>query len=265
MSLDARTVVFAGPSLPPAARPRLAGLDWRAPARAGDALRLLDAEPPGAVVLIDGLFDGAPAIRHKELLLLLSEGVAVFGAASMGALRACELSDYGMRGVGRVFEAYARGRWTGDDEVALLHGPAELDWAPLTEPLVNVRATLAAAVRARVLAAGAARQVLDLARRTHFGVRTWEHLEETGAAPEALGRLRPWLARGRVDLKRADALAGVEAAVSRGRAVAGRRRPPPPATVFTERLRAACAQAPDRATPSASLSFAPVASHWNGC
>jgi hypothetical protein len=55
----------------------------------------------------------------------LSKRIAFFGAASMGALRAVELEPFGMIGTGRVFE--------GDDEVGVLHGPAEIGYPTLTE------------------------------------------------------------------------------------------------------------------------------------
>src|SRR5688572_32760283 len=55
---------------------------------------------------------------------LFRSGVRVFGAASMGALRAAELQPFGMIGVGQVFQAYRRGHLTDDDEVAVAHGPA---------------------------------------------------------------------------------------------------------------------------------------------
>src|SRR5205814_753318 len=82
--------------------------------------------------------------------------------------RPAELHPFGMAGVGRIFTAYASGRLTGDDEVAVAHAPAELDWLPLSEPLVNVRATLTRAVRAKVLSPGAGRAVLDTARAIFF-------------------------------------------------------------------------------------------------
>ena len=126
-------LIHAGPSLAPQTRPLLHGWEWRPPAVAGDALRAISLKPR-AFVLIDGVFDAVCAIRHKELLELLAEGVQVIGASSMGALRAAELHPFGMEGVGHIFEGYAAGRLTCDDEVALLHGPVELDWLPLTLP-----------------------------------------------------------------------------------------------------------------------------------
>ncbi|UVF18821.1 TfuA domain-containing protein [Microvirga terrae] len=82
---------------------------------------------------------------HKEILWALKQGIHVFGAASMGALRAAELHRFGMVGIGEVFEAYRDGRLQRDDAVALLHGPAELGWPQLTRSLVDIHATLAAA------------------------------------------------------------------------------------------------------------------------
>ena len=132
MNALGRIIVFAGPSLPPRARPVDPRLDWRPPAVAGDALAAM-ASRPCAVALVDGLFDEWPAIRHKELLSLIAEGVAVFGGASMGALRAAELHTLGMIGVGHIFDAYRRGLIDADDEVAVLHGPAELGYPAVTE------------------------------------------------------------------------------------------------------------------------------------
>src|SRR5271154_4999719 len=64
----------------------------------------------------------------------------------MGALRAAELHSFGMVGFGRIFVWYRDGVLDGDDEVALTYGPAELGYVPLSEPLVNIRATLELAV-----------------------------------------------------------------------------------------------------------------------
>ena len=230
MDSNPAIVVFAGPSLPRASRPADEVFAWRPPAIAGDAFRLA-ARPPQVVVLIDGLFDEQPAIRHKELLEIIAQGVVVVGGASMGALRAAELQSFGMIGVGRIFEAFASGRLVGDDEVALLHGPEAWDWLILTEPLVNVRATLQRAVRERIIDIGVAKRLLGAARSLFYKERTWPTILEDVAAEG----FRAWLGSGRVDLKKRDALACIE----RARTLVGAPpilRPRPPRTVFTERL-----------------------------
>src|SRR5260370_27569712 len=131
-------VVFLGPSLPRAEATGLVGARLLPPARQGDVWRAL-ALLPKAICLIDGLFESTPSVWHREILDALGSGVAVFGAASLGALRAAELHRLGMVGVGEIFAAYARGEWLDDSEVALLHADAENDYRPLTVPLVNGR------------------------------------------------------------------------------------------------------------------------------
>ena len=66
----------------------------------------------------------------------------MFGAASMGALRAAELAAFGMEGVGAIFEAFREGVLEDDDEVAVIHGPAEFGYPVLSEAMVNIRRTL---------------------------------------------------------------------------------------------------------------------------
>ena len=144
-------VVFLGPSLPADEARRLAHCRVLPPARQGDVWRAL-ALRPRAIALVDGVFEAQPSVWHHELLAALEAGVAVFGGASMGALRAAELAAHGMVGVGQHLR---RGTGTGvlvdDSEVALLHADAEHGYRPLTVPLVNVRHVAAQARAARVL------------------------------------------------------------------------------------------------------------------
>lgn len=206
-------VAFAGPSLNAADRAAHPDVDWRPPAEAGDMLRLIGGGGAlHAVCLIDGYFDHRPAVRHKELLLLLSRGTRVFGAASIGALRAAEMHGFGLAGIGAIFAAYARGTLTGDDEVALVHAGGEQGWRPLSVPLVDVRATLCAARRARILGRGEARAMLRAAGAIHYVDRQWGEI--CGAVADAGRRtaFETWLKTGAVSQKRADALACLAAA-----------------------------------------------------
>ena len=164
--------------------------------------------PPRAIGLIDGVFERVLPVWHKEILWALARGVHVFGAASMGALRAAELHAFGMVGVGRIFAAYRDGELEADDEVAVLHGPAEVGFAPVTEALVNVRATLEQAQAERIMnRAGGRRLLLVTARAFNYRERSWAVLLDGLAEPTLAARLRRWLPNGRVDQKRSDALA----------------------------------------------------------
>jgi hypothetical protein len=225
-------VVFAGPSLPSAARRDVAGVEWRPPAEAGDILGM-DLRPDLTICLIDGFFDHRPAVRHKEILLALSEGARVIGASSIGALRAAEMAPFGMEGVGRIHRAFADRRLTGDDEVALVHASEGQDWRPLSVPLVEVRATLCLLVRERRIAAREARRIRAAAREVHYIDRSWSSF-----APRTL---RSLLEAAHVPLKRADAEAALAAALT-----PPAQPPQPPQMVETSFLRALARSIPSR-------------------
>lgn len=227
-------VVMAGPSLPPGSRPSSARLRWLPPTAGGDIAALCE-DPPASLCLIDGLFDACPAPWHKELMLLMAHGTRVFGAASMGALRAAELDRHGMVGVGAIYRAYRDGRLIGDDEVALIHATGRLNWAALTVPLVELRATLLAACRSRLLQVPQARQLRDAAARLHFSERDWPALEQLWTA-EGLcdAATAAEIARQHVPLKQLDALTCIETAIRHSDR--GPAPPPPPMTFFLSKL-----------------------------
>jgi hypothetical protein len=220
---------FAGPSLDRADRDSFAGIDWRPPAEAGDMLRLAAAGAGPTLCLIDGYFDHRPAVRHKELLLLLARGVRIFGSSSIGALRAAEMAPFGMIGIGAIFAAYARGSLTGDDEVALIHAGPDRDWRPLSVPLVDVRATLCAARRARAIDGDEARALLRAAAAIHYADRTWPSICAALPTGEPRAAFLAWLETGAVSQKRRDALACLAAALDG----AGQRPAAPPPFVQT--------------------------------
>src|SRR5262245_64197472 len=99
-------VIFCGPTLRAEERAPDADFLFLPPVRQGDLYQAVVKENPRAIGIIDGYFDGVPAVWHKEILWALTNGIPVFGASSMGALRAAEMHVFGMRGVGWIFEAY---------------------------------------------------------------------------------------------------------------------------------------------------------------
>jgi hypothetical protein len=204
-------VVFAGPSLYGRKLALKPEIMLRPPAAQGDIYRACKLRPR-AIGLIDGYFEGVPSVWHKEVLWALSQGIAVYGSASMGALRAAELDVFGMTGIGEIYEWYRSGAIEDDDEVALLHGPAEAGFVPLSEPSVNVRASCAAAVAAGIVDPTAADSVIAAARALHYKERQWGTiLEQAGLDPATGKRLGEWLDEGRVDQKQRDALALIDA------------------------------------------------------
>jgi hypothetical protein len=196
--------VFVGPTLP---RARVAELlpeaRIRPPVRHGDLLRL-DAGRGDTVLIIDGLFLQTASVRHREILYLLDHGVTVAGSSSMGALRAAELWQYGMRGYGEVFRLYRDGEIDGDDEVAIVHGTAEDGYRAYSDPAVSIRVALRDATAAGVLDPGEAEQLLADVIATPFRSRSFRALERRMPAATAR-RFLAWRSAHDTDVKAADA------------------------------------------------------------
>src|SRR5436305_3709398 len=207
-------IIFSGPSLP-RAEVEAAGFLWRPPVRQGDVRAILD-DDPAAIGIIDGMFECVPTVWHDEILEALDRGIPVYGASSIGALRAAELDVYGMIGVGEIYEAYRDGVLEDDDEVALLHAPEELGYPSLTAAMVNIRATLAEAERQRIIASDIATQLTSIAKALFYKERTYDAVlraaREAGLPVAHLKEFSAWLPQGRIDQKRLDAEAMLAAA-----------------------------------------------------
>lgn len=207
-------IVFIGPSLPDFSSNFPTRFQQRPPVAQGD-IYLAAAENPRAIGIVDGYFHGAPAVWHKEILWALSCGIHVFGASSMGALRAAELHQFGMCGVGRIFEAFRDGILNDDDEVALIHGPQDLGFPNLSEPMVNIRASLDHAVSENVISNEIRERILCLAKGQFYQTRTWDGIFEATAEnkipQEPIENLKAWIPVNSVDQKRRDAVELVSA------------------------------------------------------
>jgi len=209
-------VVFCGPSLDQSrARTLLpAGARVVGPAACGDVLRAT-WEKPQAIVLIDGYFEHTRAVWHKELLWALSRGIRVYGGSSMGALRAVELTPFGMIGVGKVFEQFASGTLEDDDEVAVVHESAELGYRPSSEAMVNIRHVLSCARTHAVIDETIESTLSALAKSTFYAERSWPRLfhdaAAAGCSAAAARALERWLTEQQpLPLKTVDALSLLE-------------------------------------------------------
>lgn len=150
------------------------GIDLRPPAMRGDIDRLV-SDPrhrtDRVLVLADGIFGSDPAVSHAELCRALDAGWQVWGCSSMGAIRAWELRDEGMRGHGWVYAQFARHEDFTDDEMALLHLPAP-PWDAFSEPLVNLRHALLERGADLGISAVAQRRLIAWLQSLWFGERT---------------------------------------------------------------------------------------------
>jgi len=69
------------------------------------------------VGIIDGEFLQNLAVAPNEIMDAIRCGVKIYGASSMGALRAAELKDYGMLGCGEVFKHICAQQYFNDDHL----------------------------------------------------------------------------------------------------------------------------------------------------
>ncbi|MFI9832904.1 TfuA-like protein [Streptomyces sp. NPDC051913] len=208
--------VFVGPTLP-TDEGLLAhqSVRRRPPVRHGDLFDTAIADTD-TVVLIDGIYHQAPALRHKEILAAMTRGVRVIGAASLGALRAAELWPYGMGGVGNVYRSYRNLEIVGDDEVAVGQDP--MTGRALTWPMVNCRYAINLAVNSRILTGPKAAGLLDALHAVYYPQRTYAAIRAACHAQDATG-FADWVGERRSedpyfgDIKRSDALSAVRAAL----------------------------------------------------
>jgi hypothetical protein len=206
-------ILFAGPSLARrlAQLRQMPELVLAGPCAYGDIARAT-LDGANAIGLVDGRFEDTRAVWHKEILFALSRGVMVAGAASMGALRAAECSAFGMVGIGAVFRNYADGTYEDDADVAQLHGPAELGYMALSEPLANILPTLDKMASAGIIDIAERESLAEAARALHYKERTYARIFQSGKllASERIAALLAWVAANKVDQKESDAMALVD-------------------------------------------------------
>lgn len=204
--------IFAGPTLDSQARATLSAT-YFPPAAQGDVFKVARKKPK-VIGIIDGLFDSMPSVWHKEILWALSQGVHVIGASSMGALRAAELHEFGMTGIGKIFEMYRDGIIEDDDEVAVMHAEAGEDHAIFAHAMVDIRRSVDDARSAEIISAESARTITQCAKAMFFRERTYFNIMqaalELGASPDEIADLRLFLQRQPLSQKQEDAVAMID-------------------------------------------------------
>ncbi|AKT39182.1 TfuA-related McrA-glycine thioamidation protein [Chondromyces crocatus] len=168
------SVVYLGPSLDVEEARRILDTRFLPPIRRGDIHALLKEGRPDAIGIVDGQFFQSFSISPKEVLRAIDAGVRVYGASSMGALRATELSPYGMIGVGRIYDLFASGAIDADDEVAMVYDSATQ--RPLSDPMVNIRLAIASAVDAGVISEPLGRRIIDQAKKLYYPDRSYKRV-----------------------------------------------------------------------------------------
>ena len=201
------TLAFLGPSCSIEKALRiLPDCRYLPPVKCGDILQALRLKPR-RIAIIDGVFSEVPSVWHKEILFAIEKGVEVWGAASMGALRAAELHMYGMRGFGQIFSHYRDSVLTDDDEVAIVYYQDGCRYISISDAMVNIRATLQLAVEQSIVPVEHAEIIISQIKKVHFAERHLTSLLKRIDDYSSTNILE-WLANENyVDLKCDDAIA----------------------------------------------------------
>ncbi|MBN3831907.1 TfuA-like protein [Burkholderia sp. Ac-20344] len=169
-----RLYIFAGPTASGSGVDMTSteSVQFRPPVRRGDIEKLIASNPePANIAIVDGTYFTYPAVGHIEIRDALERGWTVWGISSMGAIRAFEMREHGMKGFGRVYNAFFQEDDLQDDEVALLHGD-EPPYFALTEPLIHLRTFLSDMADTGRITTAAANSVCSQLKSLWFGRRT---------------------------------------------------------------------------------------------
>lgn len=168
-----KPVVFLGPSLSVSEAQKHLDAIYLPPCAMSDVYRALDYNPT-AILIVDGFFEQCPAVWHKEILYAMSQAIPVYGCSSMGALRAAELHQFGMVGLGKIFEDFAALRLEDDDEVTVVHTEKTDGYRPISEAMVNIRYALKTAAESGLLTAEQAESLVTAAKNIFYPRRNWQ-------------------------------------------------------------------------------------------
>jgi hypothetical protein len=167
------TIVYLGPSLSRSEALSILEADYLPPICRGDLAKL-----PGKtriVGIIDGEFFQNLSVSSKEIVAVLDRGIHVYGAASMGALRAAETYMFGTIGVGEIFRMFRDHVLDGDDEVAVIYEPGS--YRQLSDSLVNIRHVLEIALAKRAIDEVEKAHLLQQMKSLYFPDRSYRTLE----------------------------------------------------------------------------------------
>ena len=203
-----KIIIYAGLSLPfNEAKEILDSHDdveviYKRPIQRGDLGQALK-EHPDIIAIIDGVFHQNSAVGHKEILNAMKNGIEVFGASSMGALRASELDSLGMVGVGYVYNQYATGEVESDDDVAVMLDSESLE--ALSEPLINMKYVFTNAVSEGIISEDEKDELLSIAKKTFYPKRNYaKTLKESDLDDSTKDKLIDFI-RTSPDIKKEDA------------------------------------------------------------
>jgi TfuA protein len=206
-----KPIIFLGPSLSHEKARKIFQADFRGPAKKGDLLRASgDIDDNTIVCLVDALFlQDYPPSPIEVYQLMLNKNIKLYGAASLGALRAVELEKFGMIGMGKIFELYKKGKLTADDEIAVtfVEGEHQLQ----SEAMIDIRFNLFLAHRMGIINEITKKTIAKVAKNIYFPYRNYtDILDQTQKQYPAISKdlksFRTYIIKNRQSLKERDTI-----------------------------------------------------------
>lgn len=199
-----KIIIFTGPSLSIQEASQILEADYRGPIKRGDILEAIK-DSPDIIGIIDGVFHQQPAVSHREILEALNQGIIVVGGSSMGALRASELDDLGMVGIGYVYQQYKTGAIESDDDVAIILNPQTHE--QLSDALVSIEYNLKKARDAGILSDKELENILAVSKSIFYPKRTYEKIfKDSGLDDILISKLKNFIQDEGCDVKKNDAI-----------------------------------------------------------
>jgi hypothetical protein len=206
-----KPIIFLGPSLSHEKARKIFQADFRGPAKKGDLLRVSSIIDDTTIVgLVDALFlQDYPPSPIEVYQLMLNKNILLFGAASLGALRAVELEKFGMIGIGKIFELYKKGKLTADDEVAVtfIEGEHQLQ----SEAMIDIRFNLFLAYKSGIINVITKKTLAKIAKSIYFPYRNYTNIidqteKQYPALSHDLQSFRTYIMKNRQSLKERDTI-----------------------------------------------------------
>ena len=167
-------IVFLGPSLSIEKARKIINAEFLPPAKKGDFIKLSLTSEKKVIILIDGVFlQDYPPTPIEVFQVVNKNNFQVYGASSLGALRAVELEKFGMNGYGRVFELFKKDIINSDDEVAVTF---DNSYNLLSEAMIDIRYNLFLAFKKGIIDKETKQLITRTAKKIYFPFRSYENI-----------------------------------------------------------------------------------------
>lgn len=202
-------IIFLGPTLSLEKARKLIEADFVPPAKKGDFINLTMYSEKRIIILIDGVFlQDYPPTPIEVFQVIQKPNFQVYGASSLGALRAVELEKFGMKGYGQVFELYKKNIINADDEVAVTF---DNEYNLLSEAMIDIRYNLFHALKKGIIDKDTKSIMTKIAKNIYFPFRNYDiiinkSINKYPHKEEYLKNFQEFISKNRTSIKELDAI-----------------------------------------------------------